>query len=144
MKTYGGVDIRYVATYLVLVGAEWSHSRPCRFTRRGKRSHYPLERRIGRAQKLSGIRAEGKICSPFQKSNQNSSAIQAAAWSLHRPSSLGSSTECSTCRLIIRPERCIYRQTEGHSFCDHLISESVSVTPSSVIEASIMLCSVSV
>jgi hypothetical protein len=33
-------------------------------------------------------------------------------------------------------------QTEGHSFCDHLISESVSVIPSSVIEASIVLCSV--
>jgi hypothetical protein len=37
----------------------------------------------------------------------------------------------------------IYRQTEGHLFGDHLISESVSVTPSSVIEASIVLCSVS-
>jgi hypothetical protein len=34
-------------------------------------------------------------------------------------------------------------QTEGHSFGDHLSSESVSVTPSSVIEASIVLCSVS-
>jgi hypothetical protein len=37
----------------------------------------------------------------------------------------------------------ISRQTEGHSFSDHLISESVSVTPSSVTEASIVLCSVS-
>jgi hypothetical protein len=37
----------------------------------------------------------------------------------------------------------IYRQTEVHSFGDHLISESVSVKPSSVTEASIMLCSVS-
>jgi hypothetical protein len=35
------------------------------------------------------------------------------------------------------------RQTEGHSFGDHLISESVSVTPSSVIEASVVRCSVS-
>jgi hypothetical protein len=34
-------------------------------------------------------------------------------------------------------------QTEGHSSGDHLISESVSVMPSSVIEASIVLCSVS-
>jgi hypothetical protein len=32
----------------------------------------------------------------------------------------------------------ISRQTEGHSFGDHLISELVSVTPSSVIEASIV------
>jgi hypothetical protein len=31
-------------------------------------------------------------------------------------------------------------QTEGHSFGDHLISELVSVT--SVIEASVVLCSV--
>jgi hypothetical protein len=34
-------------------------------------------------------------------------------------------------------------QTESHSFSDHLISGPVSVTPSSVIEASIVLCSVS-
>jgi hypothetical protein len=57
--------------------------------------------------------------------------------------------ECSSCRLIRRPEHLIgrhcgiSRQTEGHSFGDHLISESVSVTPSSVIEASVVLCSVS-
>jgi hypothetical protein len=37
----------------------------------------------------------------------------------------------------------ISRQTGVHSFGDHLISESVSVTPSSVIEASIVLFSVS-
>jgi hypothetical protein len=37
----------------------------------------------------------------------------------------------------------ISRQTEGNSLCDHLISKSVSVTPSSIIEASIVLCSVS-
>jgi hypothetical protein len=51
-------------------------------------------------------------------------------------------------RLIRRPEHLIgrhcgiSRQNEGHSFGDHLISESVSITPSSVIEASIVLCSV--
>jgi hypothetical protein len=37
----------------------------------------------------------------------------------------------------------ISRQTEGNSFGDHLISGSISVTPSSVIEAYIVLCSVS-
>jgi hypothetical protein len=37
----------------------------------------------------------------------------------------------------------ISRQTEGHSFGDHLISGSVNVTPSSVIEASIVLYTVS-
>jgi hypothetical protein len=50
---------------------------------------------------------------------------------------------CSFCRLIRRPEHFISRKTEGHSFGDHLISESVSVTPSSVTEAPIVLCSVS-
>jgi hypothetical protein len=37
----------------------------------------------------------------------------------------------------------ISRQTKGHSFDDHLASESVCVKTSSVIEASIVLCSVS-
>jgi hypothetical protein len=55
-------------------------------------------------------------------------------------------TECSLCSLIRRPEcvigrHCgISRQAEGHIFGDHLISESVSVTPSSAVEA--FLCSV--
>jgi hypothetical protein len=44
---------------------------------------------------------------------------------------------------ILYAETGISQQTEGHLFCNHLISESVSVTPSSVIEASIVLCSVS-
>jgi hypothetical protein len=44
---------------------------------------------------------------------------------------------------ILTADNGISQQTEGHSFGDHLISESVSVTPSSVIEASIVLCSVS-
>jgi hypothetical protein len=44
---------------------------------------------------------------------------------------------------ILSVDTLIARQTEGHSFGDHLISESVSVTLSSVIEASIALCSVS-
>jgi hypothetical protein len=57
--------------------------------------------------------------------------------------------ECSLCRLIRRSENLIgrhcgfSRQTEGHSFGDHLICESVSVKPSSVTVASIVLCSVS-
>jgi hypothetical protein len=55
-------------------------------------------------------------------------------------------TECSLCRLISHPgsfpEHHIGRhygipqQTEGHSFGDHLINKSVSITPSSVTEAS--------
>jgi hypothetical protein len=52
--------------------------------------------------------------------------------------------ECSR-----RPEHhigrhcCISRQSEGHTFGDNLVSESVTVTPSSVIEASIVLSFVS-
>jgi hypothetical protein len=44
---------------------------------------------------------------------------------------------------ILLPDIRTSRQTEGHSFGDHLISESVRVTPSSVLEASIVRCSVS-
>jgi hypothetical protein len=44
---------------------------------------------------------------------------------------------------IVSADTGIPRQTEGHSFGDHLRSESVRVTPSSVIETSILLCSVS-
>jgi hypothetical protein len=44
---------------------------------------------------------------------------------------------------ILSADISISLQTEGHSFGDHLISGSVSVTPSSVIEASVALCSVS-
>jgi hypothetical protein len=36
--------------------------------------------------------------------------------------------------------RASYGQTEDHSFGDHLISELVRVMPSSMIEASIVLC----
>jgi hypothetical protein len=43
---------------------------------------------------------------------------------------------------ILSADTCISQQTEGHSFGDHLISESVRVTPLSVIEASIVLCRV--
>jgi hypothetical protein len=43
---------------------------------------------------------------------------------------------------IISADAGIYWQTEGHSLGDHLINRPVSVTPSSVIEASIVLCSV--
>jgi hypothetical protein len=43
---------------------------------------------------------------------------------------------------ILAVDAGISRQIEGHSFGDHLISGSVSVTPSSVIETSIVLGSV--
>jgi hypothetical protein len=43
---------------------------------------------------------------------------------------------------ILSADTGISRQTESNSFGDHLISESASVTASSVIEASIVLCSV--
>jgi hypothetical protein len=40
---------------------------------------------------------------------------------------------------ILLADTGISRQTEGHSFCESLSSESAIVTPSSVIEASIVL-----
>jgi hypothetical protein len=45
-------------------------------------------------------------------------------------------------RNILSADTGISRKTEGHSFGDHLSSESVRVTPSCVIEASIVHCSV--
>jgi hypothetical protein len=55
--------------------------------------------------------------------------------------------ECSFTGLldiqnILLADTGISGQTKGHSFGDHLGSESVNVMPSSVIEAPIMLCSV--
>jgi hypothetical protein len=44
---------------------------------------------------------------------------------------------------ILSADTGISRQTKGHSFGGHLSNESVNVTPSSVIEASIVLCTVS-
>jgi hypothetical protein len=44
---------------------------------------------------------------------------------------------------ILSADTGICRQNEGHSFGDHLSSDSVRVTPLSVIEAPIELCSVS-
>jgi hypothetical protein len=44
---------------------------------------------------------------------------------------------------ILSADSAISRQTEVHSFGYHLISGSVSVTPSSVIKASTVLCSLS-
>jgi hypothetical protein len=43
---------------------------------------------------------------------------------------------------ILSADTGISRKNEGNSFGDHRISESVSVKPSSVIEVSIVLCSV--
>jgi hypothetical protein len=40
---------------------------------------------------------------------------------------------------ILPADTGISRQTEGHSFGDHFASASVSVTPSSVMQASIVL-----
>jgi hypothetical protein len=41
---------------------------------------------------------------------------------------------------ILSADTGISRQTEGHSFDDHLISGSVSVTPSSVTKACALFC----
>jgi hypothetical protein len=43
-------------------------------------------------------------------------------------------------QTILSADTGISRQTEGHSFGDHLSIESVHVTPSSMIEASTVLC----
>jgi hypothetical protein len=45
--------------------------------------------------------------------------------------------------IVLSADTGISLQTEGHLFGDHLISGSVSIIPSSVIEGSIVVCSVS-
>jgi hypothetical protein len=47
-------------------------------------------------------------------------------------------------RNILSADTPISRKTEGHSFGDRVSSESVRVMPLNVIEASVVLCSVSV
>jgi hypothetical protein len=47
------------------------------------------------------------------------------------------------CFKSYRPDTHISRETEDYSFGDHLGRQSVRVMPSSVIRASVVLCSVS-
>jgi hypothetical protein len=58
-------------------------------------------------------------------------------WSVHFAGLIG-------VQNILSTDTGITRKTEGHSFGDHLINGSISVTPSSMIEASIVVCSVSI
>jgi hypothetical protein len=46
-------------------------------------------------------------------------------------------------QYILSADTGISRQIEGHSVGDHLISDSIIITTSSVIQASIVLCSAS-
>jgi hypothetical protein len=56
MMTYGGVDVQtHVSLTSALAGGEWSASSPDRFTPRGKRPLYPLDRRLGERQSQSGL-----------------------------------------------------------------------------------------
>jgi hypothetical protein len=61
MKIYVGVDEWIHAFFTsALVGGEWSASRPCRFTLRGKSRMYPIDRRLGGPYSRSGRYAEVK------------------------------------------------------------------------------------
>jgi hypothetical protein len=129
----------------------------------GMSARYPLYRRLGGPQSRSGRYGVVKIffC-PTGTRTPASPGRPARSQSLYRLSYPGSyiyiyiyrerereGGECSLYRLIKRPEHLIVRhcgisrQTEGNSFGDHLISESVSVTPTSIIEASLVLSPVS-
>jgi hypothetical protein len=46
MKTYGGSGYVHVFLISTPVGGEWSVSRPCRLTTRGKSPRYPLNKRL--------------------------------------------------------------------------------------------------
>jgi hypothetical protein len=62
MKTYGGVDVNiHVFLTSALFGSEWPASRRGRFTPRGNRHGYPLNRRLGGPQNRSRWRGKEKI-----------------------------------------------------------------------------------
>jgi hypothetical protein len=66
MKAYGGVDVHiHVFFTSVLVEREWSASRSCRFTPRGKSPRYPLARKLDGLQSRSGRHGEVKILDPI-------------------------------------------------------------------------------
>jgi hypothetical protein len=76
IKTYGGVDVQiYIFLTSALAGGEWSLSRPCLFTPRGKSSRYPLSRKLGGPQSRSRRRGEEKIL----HSNSDPSVVQPVA-----------------------------------------------------------------
>jgi hypothetical protein len=65
MKAYGGVEVKiYIFLTSALAGGKWSASRPGRFTPRGRKPGYPLDRRLGGPQKKSERHGEEKILDP--------------------------------------------------------------------------------
>jgi hypothetical protein len=72
-----------------LVGGEWSATRPCRFTSRGKSPRYPLDRRLGVPEPVwSTWRKENSR--PFRYLKSNPFSRPARSQSLYRPRYLGS------------------------------------------------------
>jgi hypothetical protein len=62
MKAYGGVNVWiHIFLTLVLVGGEWSASRPSRFTPGERAPRYPLDRRLGGPQSRSARRGGENI-----------------------------------------------------------------------------------
>jgi hypothetical protein len=57
MEAYGRMDVEiHVFLTSALVGGEWSDSRPCRFTPRGKSSRCPLDRKlVGPQRRLDDV-----------------------------------------------------------------------------------------
>jgi hypothetical protein len=75
---YGGVDVyTHISLTTALVGGEWSASRPGRLPR-GERLRYPLDRKLGGPQSLSGRRGEEKILD-YRDPNTSPSVAQPVA-----------------------------------------------------------------
>jgi hypothetical protein len=118
---------------------------PQPFYLRGKSPRDPLDRRLSGPQNRSGRRGEEKLLTlPGLEIRPLGRPV--CSQPLYRLCYSGSSYSVHCAGLldvqnILSADTGMSRQTEGHSFGDHLISETVSVTPTSVIEASLVLCS---
>jgi hypothetical protein len=79
MNACGGVDVwLHVFLTLALVGGEWSASGPGRFSPRGKRPQYPMDRRLGMPQKPVSMMWRRENSWPYWDSNSSPSVVQPA------------------------------------------------------------------
>jgi hypothetical protein len=79
IKAYEGVDINtHIFLTSVLVGGEWSASRPGRFTP-GERTRHPSHRRLGGSQSQSGRYREVTHYWRYRNSNSNPSVFKPVA-----------------------------------------------------------------
>jgi hypothetical protein len=88
MKTYGGVEVGLpFLTSALLDRGEWSASRSCHFTRRGKSPWYPLDRRLSGPQNQSGLCGEETNLDPAGKQTPAVHPVSPSLYRLSYPDS---------------------------------------------------------